>query len=398
MRNIIGTPVEGEDFFDRPQIVANLLSELRDNQANILLIAPRRVGKTSLIKRVCEEWRKEQQSKAIYLNIEGGSDELAFADNLIDKLMRSNLYPEIMTLANSIIKNAQKLIGLKSIKYEGLEVDLGEASKDDLRTLGKVLESVFRKIDEGNDHVLIALDEVPELLLTLMRSDEIAGPKRVVAFLHWLRAMRQTYRHKIRWVFLGSIGLDNFASNHNIHYLINDFQIFSLDAFTPEEADEFLQKLGESYKGEITIDSADRTEIIRRVGWPLAYHLHLIFKELLYSKTLSVNEAFDSLLKPQYQLYFKPWSERIVAQFSKPDAEACNTILSHACQDPDGCDRRQFLAVLTTKPTADVKIIEEQILRLLNDLERDGYLIQKDSRYAFRSFLLREYWKRNHIL
>ena len=53
MRNIIGNPVEGDDFFDRPEILALLRREL-ENLANILLVAPRRVGKTSLVIRLCE--------------------------------------------------------------------------------------------------------------------------------------------------------------------------------------------------------------------------------------------------------------------------------------------------------------------------------------------------------
>lgn len=398
MRNIIGNPVEGEDFFDRPQIVANLLRELRDNQANILLVAPRRVGKTSLMLRICEEWRKEKQSKAIFLNIEGCVDELSFAEKLIDELMKTGFNPDLINRAKRIIENVPKMIRLKSIKFEGLNVDLGDASDDDLRTLGNVLESIFRKIEEGTDNVLIALDESPELLLTLKRSDEIEGPKRVVAFLHWLREMRQSYRHKIRWVFLGSIGLDNFVSNHNIHYLINDFQNFPLEAFTPDEADEFLKKLSESSNPSIKLDESERTEIIRRVGWPLAFHLHLVFHELRNSQMISVTAAFDSLLKPENLVYFDPWRERIDAQFSEPDAAACKEILKHACQAPDGCDRGQFLAVLTTKPSAEVEIIDERLSRLLINLQSDGYLIQKDSRYAFRSFLIRDYWKRRHGL
>ena len=398
MRNIIGSPVEGEDFFDRPKIVANLLRELRDNQANILLVAPRRVGKTSLILRICEEWKKDPHKKAVFLNIEGCGDELAFAEKLINELMETGFNPDLINRAKRIIENVRKMIGLKSIKYEGLNVDLGDASEDDLRTLGKVLESIFRKIEEGTDNVLIALDESPELLLTLKKSDEIAGPKRVVSFLHWLRDMRQTYRYKIRWVFLGSIGLDNFVSNHHIHYLINDFQLFSLDAFTPKEADDFLKKLCKSSNPLISLNKSKRTEIIRRVGWPLAYHLHLVFHELLNSKPLSVTAAFDSLLKPENLAYFDTWRERIDAQFSEPDAAACKEILIQACQDPDGCDRGQFLAVLMTKPSADVEIVDERLSSLLIILERDGYLIRKDSRYAFRSFLLRDYWKRIHDL
>jgi AAA+ ATPase superfamily predicted ATPase len=396
MRNIIGAPVEGEDFFDRPQIVANLLRELRDNQANILLVAPRRVGKTSLMLRICEEWRKENQSKAIFLNIEGCGDELSFAEKLINELKRTGLNTDLIVRAISLLDNVRRSFGAKSIKFAGLEVGLGDASEDDLSTLGKVLDSVFRKIEEGNDHILIAIDELPELLLTLKNADVTEGPKRVVAFLNWLREIRQSYRGKIRWVFLGSIGLDNFVSDHKIQRLINDFELFQLDAFSPEEADSFLKKLGES--NDLTLTKTKRTEIIRRVGWPLAYHLHLIFHEIRESDSRSIPEAFQSLLEPRKLAYFETWNDRIDAQFSMPDAAACKVILNDVCKEPDGLERDQILAVLMSKPSADVEIVDEKLSRLLIILERDGYLLKKAEKYSFRSFLIRDYWKRRHGL
>src|SRR5262249_55481027 len=85
MRNIIGNPAEGADFFDRPKKLSKLRREL-DNLANILLVAPRRFGKTSLALRLCEETTREHKRKAVFLNVEGRSDELAFAEKLIDEL------------------------------------------------------------------------------------------------------------------------------------------------------------------------------------------------------------------------------------------------------------------------------------------------------------------------
>src|SRR5436305_12327364 len=101
MRNIIGSPPEGDDFFDRPRILAKLRREL-DNLANILLVAPRRVGKTSLVLRLCEQWRSDPKRKAVFLNVEGRGDELAFAEKLIDELGKAGLNPELLTRALGI--------------------------------------------------------------------------------------------------------------------------------------------------------------------------------------------------------------------------------------------------------------------------------------------------------
>jgi len=69
MRTVTGSPVEHDDFFDRPRALARLQRELADG-ANPLLTAPRRVGKTSLVLRLRE---------LEHLNY--GAELLAFLDN-----------------------------------------------------------------------------------------------------------------------------------------------------------------------------------------------------------------------------------------------------------------------------------------------------------------------------
>lgn len=47
MRNIVGKPVSGADFFGREGELQSLIEALRNQ--HVLLLAPRRVGKTSLL-------------------------------------------------------------------------------------------------------------------------------------------------------------------------------------------------------------------------------------------------------------------------------------------------------------------------------------------------------------
>ena len=103
------------------------------------------------------------------------------------------------------------------------------------RPWAKCWNRSFARSKKATIEVLIAIDELPEFLLTLQKADD--GPNRVTAFLHWLRELRQTFRKKIRWVFLGSIGLDNFVEDQKLQKLINDLQVFTLEAFSAEEAD-----------------------------------------------------------------------------------------------------------------------------------------------------------------
>ena len=52
---------------------------------------------------------------------------------------------------------------------------------------------------------------------------------------------------------------------------------------------------------------------------------------------------------------------------------------------------------MSTRQHADPAAVEDQLARLLLMLQRDGYVLDKNDSYAFRSFLLREYWHRREI-
>ena len=89
MRNITGSPTEGADFFNRHSELRQLRTEL-DNDANLLLTAPRRVGKTSLALKLCELRRKEKW-EAAFFDAESCSDEASFADRLVRALSEQKI-------------------------------------------------------------------------------------------------------------------------------------------------------------------------------------------------------------------------------------------------------------------------------------------------------------------
>src|SRR5207237_897911 len=145
------------------------------------------------------------------------------------------------------------------------------------------------------------------------------GPERVSRLLHWLRAMRQTYRKNLHWIFLGSIGLDTFVDDRHLRKAINDLTPLTLDALTTEEAHEFLSRLGESNGLPLSLDQ--RALIIDRVGWPLPHHLQIVFHALVdcgarQVDAAAVDAAFAHLLLPGSLGQFDTWRHRLDDQFS----------------------------------------------------------------------------------
>ncbi len=397
MRNVTGSPVEDDDFFDRPRDLARLQREL-SNGANILLTAPRRVGKTSLVLRLCELERRAERG-AVFMNVEGCHDELAFAERLVDGLRESGLHPEALSRLSLAFRKARQAFGGLKVGAAGVDMEMSAAEDPDHSTLGRALESIFRRIEGGGKPILLAIDEMPEMLLALGKEEH--GTERVSRLLHWLRALRQTHRQTVRWIFLGSIGLDNFVDDRHLRKAINDLTPLHLEALDADEADRFLSQLGES--NGLPLSTEQRALIIQRVGWPLPHHLQIVFHALVDSGTIladasAVEAAFAHLLLPNNISQFDTWRQRLDEQFSHSDATAAKDILRHLCQHASGRERAQILnALMTTRQAADPAAVEDQLARLLLMLQRDGYLLESAGRYTFRSFLLREYWHRREV-
>lgn len=128
---------------------------------------------------------------------------------------------------------------------------------------------------------LVAVDELPEFLLILERQQN--GPQRVSEFLHWLRALRQEFSQRIRWIFLGSIGLDTFVDQRSLTKTLNGLVPMSAGAWETDEAHSFLEAIGPAVGLELSADV--RATILQQVGWALPYHLQIIIQALAELKS-----------------------------------------------------------------------------------------------------------------
>ena len=77
LKNTVGPPVSGGNFYDRAREQQRIWRRLDTN--HVLLLAPRRVGKTSLMRRL-EETAEQQQFSATYVSVADVSTEMVFVD------------------------------------------------------------------------------------------------------------------------------------------------------------------------------------------------------------------------------------------------------------------------------------------------------------------------------
>lgn len=388
VKNIVGSPAKGDDFYDREREQARVWARLETD--NLLLLAPRRVGKTSLLYRLADTARAHG-FRALHVNVARARSEVDLIDGLLAELER---HPDGERLARGLRKGAFADWGARVEKVTalGVGVQLGDAAPIDWRAPGDALLAALH----GDKHRwLVMLDELPIFVLALLD----AARERARLFLDWLRAARIDRRlgERTRWIVCGSIGLDTVTARERLGDTINDLAHIPLGAFAERDAITFLEELGLSYDLPLSRDLC--AMICAHVGWPIPFHLNLMFAALrdqcdeagVTPNAAAVEAAYARLLGPSHRSYFDTWIQRLKTELGAVDGPLAKAMLGVIARDPVGVGRDTLdLAFARQQPDDEARA--ERLGYLLDVLENDGYVVTTAGRVRFRSNLLRDYW------
>ena len=377
---MIGRLAEGDAFFDRKEIMTRAWDLLKTN--NLLLLAPRRVGKSSLLNRMRIDG-PSMGFKTIYLAVPDAEDELDF----IRRLVRSFRQAEWSSGSWISVFRDHLPEDLEFVLKTGL-VEL-KAKKFDWRRPADELETLLKNADS---ETLLLIDELPLLIASINRQDPSGA--RAERFLLWLKRIREQFQP--RWFLAGSIGLDSIARALRLSGTIHDLHLIELGPFSPEVARQYLT-LRARHHGWIlppeTIES-----ILHATEWLIPFHLNLVFEELRVAAIEEscpaspemVERAFKRLLA-HGRTHFDHWDERLGKILDSRLRSLCEVILGLACRSAAGV----AITGIELRLTQEVPDGTERavlIRQLLDLMTSDGYLVRIDERVRFRSSLLRRYW------
>lgn len=383
MKNITGSPVEGDNFFGRAKELDFAWEQLQ-NGNSLILAAPRRVGKSSFAKKLIAK-AGEKGWNTLEINFEEIKTEEGFVKLMIEKLQQQSWW-------NKTKKNAADLAEsiLTSVKttfeYGGAKATLEyQRQKEDL------YEKLKKLVDPGQD-TLIMIDELTVLLSSFVETDKENGKRNAEFFLNWLRSFRHITGSKIRWIFCSSIGIDNFTGIHHLSYTLNDVNGYPLGAFTLKSAFSLLSELAKSNRIEMTEEDINYT--LHKLGWYLPYFIQILFNKIHYlhhvqEKVIgspTIDEAYELLLAEKH---LNTWDERLREYFELESN--IRSVLNNLCTIPEGQSRGALLDLLYTRSN-DEERAGQTLSSVLTILTNDGYLMHENEKYLFRSPLLRDFW------
>lgn len=393
LRNVIGKPVRGNDFYDRESEQKRIWADIK-NRNNLLILAPRRVGKSSLLYRLQRD-ATQRGLIGVYVSMADASDEIDFIQRLLKAVSE---HSEAKTLADHFRKGPlQKFMDrVKSVSAAGFEFDFRDLAHADWKALATEVATGLLALPS---QWLIMIDELPIFLATMLKSDPDAD--RIRTFMNWFRDLRQgtPESDSITWVLAGSIGLDKFARRWRIVDTVNDLKVFSLGEFSAEVADRFLDDLGRA--NDLPLEADVREHICRRVGWCIPHSLHILFSSLRdrcldndrKPSVAEVDAAFEDAIGPAFRVYFDHWSLRLTDELGAPHDRFARLLLNQIAAASEPITQTQLESLLMPH-VSDVDARAETLTWLIDVLEGDGYLVRSGAGFVFRSPLLKEYWKR----
>ena len=373
--------------FDRDREAEKLWYHFKRGR-NVLMLAPRRMGKTVLLERLKEE-SEPNGFRAIVLDVEGYRHEKDFFQQMCASIQEElgagqALLGALTERLRRVVQGADNLQG----DWRNLLLNM------DWRLFADHLVAQLEEATDGKTWVFL-VDEITIFTKALLDGQ---GVEVASDFLYKLRQLCREHR-KVRWLFTGSIGLDTIARRHGFEGSLVDLEIFSLEPFGLETARGFLHEIAE--KNGVVMTEAAVSTICVRLGWLSPYYLEKMGEAACdrVSRGREVdsevaNLAADSLLGLAQRTYWSTWREHLDKNYPEPERTRLFTILAEIVTSPDGASIDTLLLVLNR--TGGEPLVESSLRGYLDTLEADGYLTANPerSRFRFQMNLLREWWLR----
>lgn len=403
----VGNWVTGDRFWDREQELSDL-AELISEGAHILLVAPRRVGKTSIMRELAD--RHAETFLFLYVDLQRA---LSPADAIVELCLATKSHVGLWHRTTEVFRNV--LASVDSLAIDELKIKLRDGVAADWQSKG---ERLFDALAASDKPVVLLLDELPILVNRLLRGSERAMNgdriRETDAFVSWLRGQTIRHRGKLRLVVSGSIGLEPILRQAGLSASINTLTSYELRPWDPATALGCLRALANQYKLEFEDGTAEH--MIEKLGSCIPHHVQMFFSHVyteskrrgsvpLRCSVQLVDAVYtSSMLSSRGHAELSHFEERLRMVIDDADVPLALDLLTEAAET--GRLTPEAAAILVSDHTTDARhpigfaaggdrstLDNSRLNNLLAIFEHDGYLRDDGAGYVFISRLLRDWWK-----
>lgn len=356
--------------------ILELLSRHIRNGENVVLTGHRRIGKTLLMQHLEEHAPKDFVPS--YLIVESVDTTNEFYRKLVAHISHHFISRWEKTGRN--VKTWFRKINIEEI---GKSIRFGDPKQIDYHAeFHNLLEGI-----EPDWPIVLMLDEFPQVIENIRDGE---GEPQVKRLLTTQRELRQEsrFKNKIRFVYAGSIGLQNVVEGLGFTKHINDLREVKMRPFRRDEAETYLDSLLRCRGLEASREVI--ALVLDKIDWLAPFFINLLVNELSPEFPITpqhIEGAFLACLK--HRNHFEHWHRRLRPPALKQEEyRFCKALLNTAANpEKTGIDKSEIYNLAVTYG------VEDEVPRLLNILGHDGYLVRDASNlYRFISPVIRAWW------
>jgi uncharacterized protein len=362
-----------------------MIWEIIENGNNILISAPRRVGKSSLMCHLLEN--PKSNSRLLYITTESVDDDNEFFKRLFYELV-SNLsgikkYAKHFTTLIKRFGSSVESFGKDGIKLKEGKIDYFEEFK-----------KLLKDIELDGDIIVIMIDEYAQTVENIKIK---INSNKAKQFLEKNRELRHEPKiiKKVKFIYAGSISLQAIVDNINSSHTTNDLYSFDFKPFSTKESKELIDMImkGSEYK----INGKTNKYLIEQVEWLIPFHIQIILdeaykfcfenKSFVFTKKV-IDEAIKLALNNKN--YFQHWNTRLKKVLKGNDYKFANDLLNKL-SNSENIETNDVINI------AEKYKVSGSYKSIIYVLEYDGYINNKNELkiYKFNSPILKLWWNKN---
>jgi hypothetical protein len=393
-RSLVGQIPDPEELYGREEFIEHLWRQIEGN--NILLLAPRRFGKSGVMRHVLLRPRPNYLPLSFELEDVDSPEE--FVWRVTRELLKHDTLQSLLSKAKRLPKTLAAYVknNFDEIEFEGGKIKFKEDIKEDWREAARRMLTELEKADKT---IIFLFDEFPAMLDRLI---EKQGESVARDFLAWFRTVRMEQKDVLRrhrFIVAGSVGIDQILRKLGASDKLVDFYRITVEPLDNPAA----HKLAGDLAGSLSVNCNDAIlgRLFELIGAPVPYFIH-IFMSQIAQLPLAQRTDFtvadleriykDRVLGPTCRHYFDHYSSRL-RRYGKTGEKAALAVLRAVASQR----RISRPALFDIYRKARGRTASDQTFdELMADLEYDWYLrLDTDTNeFHFRLKVMQDWWRR----
>jgi hypothetical protein len=390
MKSNPGGQIDVKMAIGRDRLIHTLWESIE--QQSLIITAERRIGKTTVIKKMRAEPRAGWVP--VFQDLERFHSATEFAMSVYKEIH------EFLGLKGKGMRRAKEWFTAMGGTEIGGLFKLPEKSGAHWKDiLTRAIEDLINENDVNGSRLLFLWDEMPFMLASIRDRE---GEQTAMEVLDLLRALRQTHA-RLRMVITGSIGLHHVLTSlkkkNYSNSPVNDMLAIDVPPLDDVDAIKLATQLIEG-EALASPDIADAAAAIAHEADCFPFYIHHIVRALKIRALPANRENVAQVVASQLVDANDPWEllhyrERI-PNYYQGDQQTVLLLLDQLATQTSAASVNELLAMIKGASSFDDR---ERLLHVLSLMERDHYLKRDaEGRYQFRFPLISRWWKINRGL